>query len=113
MPPPSARPPETDAGFTIIEVVVASTLLLVAFVAAAGLFVSGTRVSGDTPATCIVWRPTEAGSTSEASDRRSPSGSGWIAWLGARNHSAMPPGSIIPSAVVLVLVLAGAGLALA
>jgi Tfp pilus assembly protein PilV len=48
MPPPPARPADTDAGFTIIEVVVASTLLLVAFVAAAGLFISGTRVSGDT-----------------------------------------------------------------
>jgi prepilin-type N-terminal cleavage/methylation domain-containing protein len=48
MPSPSAHTPETDAGFTIIEVVVASTLLLIAFLAAAGLFVSGTRVSGDT-----------------------------------------------------------------
>jgi Tfp pilus assembly protein PilV len=48
MPPSPARTPYTDAGFTIIEVVVASTLLLVAFVAAAALFASGTRVSGDT-----------------------------------------------------------------
>jgi Tfp pilus assembly protein PilV len=48
MSPWPARTPDTDAGFTIIEVVVASTLLLVAFVAAAGLFASGTRVSGDT-----------------------------------------------------------------
>ncbi len=48
MSPSPARTPDTDAGFTIIEVVVASTLLLVAFVAAAGLFVAGTRVSGDT-----------------------------------------------------------------
>jgi Tfp pilus assembly protein PilV len=48
MSPSPARTPETDAGFTIIEVVVASTLLLVAFLAAAALFVSGTRVSGDT-----------------------------------------------------------------
>ena len=39
---------DTEAGFTIVEVVVAATLLLVAFVAAAGLFVAGTRVSGDT-----------------------------------------------------------------
>src|SRR5882762_2734092 len=39
---------DAEAGFTIVEVVVASTLLLVAFVAAAGLFVSGTRISGDT-----------------------------------------------------------------
>src|SRR4051812_29013490 len=39
---------DADAGFTIVEVVVASTLLLVAFLAAAGLFASGTRVSGDT-----------------------------------------------------------------
>ncbi len=44
----SARGDGFDAGFTIIEVVVASTLLLVAFVAAAGLFEEGTRVSGDT-----------------------------------------------------------------
>jgi Tfp pilus assembly protein PilV len=48
MPSPPAHTPDTDAGFTIIEVVVASTLLLVAFLAAAALFVSGTRVSGDT-----------------------------------------------------------------
>ena len=39
---------DADAGFTIVEVVVASTLLLVAFLAAAGLFEAGTRVSGDT-----------------------------------------------------------------
>ena len=39
---------DAQAGFTIVEVVVASTLLLVAFLAAAGLFASGTRVSGDT-----------------------------------------------------------------
>ncbi len=39
---------DAEEGFTIVEVVVASTLLLVAFVAAAGLFASGTRVSGDT-----------------------------------------------------------------
>ena len=39
---------DADAGFTIVEVVVAATLLLVAFVAAAGLFEQGTRVSGDT-----------------------------------------------------------------
>src|SRR5450755_4465956 len=39
---------DAEEGFTIVEVVVASTLLLVAFVAAAGLFESGTRVSGDT-----------------------------------------------------------------
>ena len=38
----------TDVGFTIIEVVVASSLLLIAFVAAAGLFDEGTHVSGDT-----------------------------------------------------------------
>src|SRR4249919_4032050 len=39
---------DAEAGFTIVEVVVASTLLLVAFLAAAGLYASGTRVSGDT-----------------------------------------------------------------
>jgi Tfp pilus assembly protein PilV len=39
---------DADAGFTIIEVVVASTLLLVAFLGAAGLFEAGTHVSGDT-----------------------------------------------------------------
>jgi hypothetical protein len=39
---------DAEAGFTIVEVVVASTLLLVAFMAAAGLYASGTRVSGDT-----------------------------------------------------------------
>jgi len=39
---------DADAGFTIIEVVVAATLLLVAFLGAAGLFEEGTRVSGDT-----------------------------------------------------------------
>src|SRR6185437_16820771 len=39
---------DAEGGFTIVEVVVAATLLLVAFVAAAGLFESGTRVSGDT-----------------------------------------------------------------
>jgi Tfp pilus assembly protein PilV len=39
---------DADAGFTIVEVVVASTLLLIAFLAAAGLFEEGTRVSGDT-----------------------------------------------------------------
>jgi Tfp pilus assembly protein PilV len=39
---------DADAGFTIVEVVVAATLLLVAFVAAAGLFEEGTKVSGDT-----------------------------------------------------------------
>src|ERR1700722_6232304 len=39
---------DADAGFTIIEVVVASTLLLVAFLGAAGLFGEGTHVSGDT-----------------------------------------------------------------
>ena len=37
-----------DAGFTIIEVVVASTLLLLSFLAAAALFERGTAVSGDT-----------------------------------------------------------------
>ena len=36
------------AGFTIIEVVVASTLLLLSFLAAAALFERGTAVSGDT-----------------------------------------------------------------
>jgi Tfp pilus assembly protein PilV len=39
---------DADAGFTIIEVVVASTLLVVAFLGAAGLFEEGTHVSGDT-----------------------------------------------------------------
>jgi Tfp pilus assembly protein PilV len=39
---------DADAGFTIVEVVVAATLLLFAFLAAAGLFEEGTRVSGDT-----------------------------------------------------------------
>lgn len=38
----------SDAGFTIIEVVVASTLLVVSFLAAALLFESTTAVSGDT-----------------------------------------------------------------
>jgi Tfp pilus assembly protein PilV len=38
----------SDAGFTIIEVVVASTLLVVSFLAAALLFESTTRISGDT-----------------------------------------------------------------
>ena len=37
-----------DAGFTIVEVVVASTLLLVSFLAAAALFEAGTGVSADT-----------------------------------------------------------------
>jgi len=39
---------DADAGFTIIEVVVAVTLLLFAFLGAAGLFEEGTHVSGDT-----------------------------------------------------------------
>ncbi len=39
---------DAEAGFTIVEVVVASTLLLIAFLAAAGLFEEGTHVSGDT-----------------------------------------------------------------
>ena len=39
---------DADAGFTIIEVVVASTLLLFAFLGAAGLYEEGTHVSGDT-----------------------------------------------------------------
>jgi Tfp pilus assembly protein PilV len=39
---------DAEAGFTIIEVVVASSLLLVAFLGAAGLFEEGTHVSGDT-----------------------------------------------------------------
>jgi len=39
---------DADAGFTIIEVVVAATLLVVAFLGAAGLFEEGTHVSGDT-----------------------------------------------------------------
>ncbi len=38
----------SDAGFTIIEVVVASTLLVVSFLAAAALYESGTSISGDT-----------------------------------------------------------------
>src|SRR4051812_1923589 len=39
---------DAESGFTIVEVVVASTLLLIAFISAAKLFESGTRVSGDT-----------------------------------------------------------------
>ena len=38
----------SDAGFSIIEVVVASTLLMVSFMAAAALYERGTAVSGDT-----------------------------------------------------------------
>lgn len=44
----SPRGPGADAGFTIIEVVVASTLLLLSFLAAAGLYEQGVSVSGDT-----------------------------------------------------------------
>jgi Tfp pilus assembly protein PilV len=54
IPPRRTREPRakrgygSDAGFTIVEVVVAATLLLFTFLAAAGLFEEGTRVSGDT-----------------------------------------------------------------